>query len=35
MLLHVLDGELAELEFFREDGGRVIELPPAETWEVL
>lgn len=34
-LLHVVDGRLKELEFFREDGAPVTELPPAREMRVL
>ena len=34
VLLHVVDGRLNELEIYREDGARVLELPPVDSWVV-
>jgi hypothetical protein len=34
VLLHVVDGRAVELEMFKEDNSKVIELPAARAWEV-
>jgi hypothetical protein len=33
--LHVLDGQLAELAFYREDSARIQEPPPVASFEVM
>jgi hypothetical protein len=35
MLLHVIEGKPVELEFFREDAGRVKKIPPASAFELI
>jgi hypothetical protein len=35
MQLHIVNGQLDELEFYTESGAAVTSLPPAEKWEVI
>lgn len=35
MQLHIVNGQLDELEFYTESGVAVTSLPPAEQWEVI
>lgn len=34
LLLHVVEGRAVELEMFKEDNSNIIEVPPANAWEV-
>lgn len=33
-LLHVVNGKITELEFYKEDSSRIVERPPPGEWEV-
>jgi hypothetical protein len=35
VLLHVIEGRLAELEVFRADGKPIIQMPPAENFQFV
>jgi hypothetical protein len=34
-LLHVVDGQLKEFEFYKDDSSRILRLPPAKEWEII
>jgi hypothetical protein len=34
-LLHVVDGRVAELEFFKDDASPILELPPPDQWRLI
>ncbi|HJW75390.1 MAG TPA: hypothetical protein VJ787_06940 [Thermoleophilia bacterium] len=35
MLLHVVDGQVSELEFFKEDSSAILDLPPPDRWRLV
>jgi hypothetical protein len=35
MLLHVVDGMVTELEFYKDDSSRIQELPPPDRWRII
>jgi hypothetical protein len=35
MLLHVRDGFIAELEFYKDDSSRIVRRPPTAQWRVV
>jgi hypothetical protein len=35
VLLHVVDGQPIELEIYKDDGSRIVQMPPASSFELL
>lgn len=35
MLLHVVDGRVSELEFYKDDSSPILELPPPTRWRTI
>ena len=34
-LLHVVGGRVKELEFYKDDSSKILEIPPLERWELM